>query len=70
MLSLVLVVNAKLSTTDTDAARPSPTIAYTPITSLSCAMVVRPSMSLTVVVYALPTMSSRRWPLEQSGLSH
>jgi hypothetical protein len=57
VLSIVLVVNARLSTTDTDAARHDQTIAYMPTTSLNYVTVVRRSISTMVVAYALRTMS-------------
>jgi hypothetical protein len=57
MLSLVLVVNARLSTTDTGAARQSPSIACTQTTSLNYVMVVLHSISTMAVAYALRTTS-------------
>jgi hypothetical protein len=55
--SLVLVVSARLSTTDTDAARRDQTIAYTQTTSSNYVMVVRHATSTTVAAYALRIMS-------------
>jgi hypothetical protein len=57
MLSLVLVVSVRLSTTDTGAARHDQTIAYTPTTSLNCVMVVHHSISTMDNAYALRIMS-------------
>jgi hypothetical protein len=67
MWSLVLVVNARLSTTDTDAARQSRSIACMPITSLSFVMVVHCWISTMVNAFALRITRSRRLRLEREG---
>jgi hypothetical protein len=57
MLSLVLVVNARLSTMGTDAAGQSHSIVCMPTTSSSCVMVALHSTSTMAVAYALRTTS-------------
>jgi hypothetical protein len=57
MWSSVQGTGARLSTTDTGAARRDQTIAYTPTTSSSFVMVVLHSISTMAVAYALRIMS-------------